>query len=219
MSTSNKKKATVAVLVVLAWGMLAAFGCTPKEGEGSVRSDGTDSNQSAATAAWSAEADCATCHIAEADSAIDASTLYSTHSVHENMSECIDCHADTDEVLTGAHKNYQGEKAKVPAKLKKSDVSEAVCTTSGCHSIDELVATTADYTELAGSNGKIVNPHTMISDEFHKVDGSNGADIQCSSCHKMHETGGIEDRAVLETASKKCAACHHSGVFECNTCH
>ena len=105
----------------------------------------------------------------------------------------------------------------MPKKLKNTAVSEETCLTSGCHSMDELVAATASSTVLTDSNGTVKNPHEMLIDENH-IANSN-ADLACSSCHKMHEENGAESQAVAESAQAKCTGCHHQNVYECGTCH
>ena len=219
MPTLSKNKILTLILAACMATVLMVTGCAPNADGEAEEGKKNDPGLEASATEWSPDTDCAACHSAEASSAGETGALYSTHSVHESMSACADCHVDKDGSLAKAHNNYTSEKAKPPTKLNKTDVSEDVCTTGGCHSISDLVAATSDYQGLADSNGLAVNPHEMVEDEHHKVGGSANADIQCSSCHKMHENGGAESKAVLDTALTKCITCHHAEVFECNTCH
>ena len=200
---------------------LALAACSPQPSSspsGPQGSEGEPSGGQAAVVDWSPEADCMSCHTAEAESMGDATTLYSLHSQHATMNACIDCHGEDLDALAKAHENYASEKARIPTKLKKTDVTDAVCTTSGCHVVSELVELTADV-KLVDSNGTEVNPHSMVGDPKHGVGGTTNSDLTCVSCHEMHAEGSVEGAFVLETANNRCTGCHHHNVYECYTCH
>ena len=95
----------------------------------------------------------------------------------------------------------------MPKKLKKTSVEAETCQAAGCHDLskDEMLALTADVTELTDSEGTMVNPHDVIG----KTEGH--ADILCSDCHNMHK--------AKTNPADTCVSCHHAGVYECNTCH
>lgn len=199
--------------------MLALAACAPTTSPaGSQEPEGGSSDEPAVTMEWSADSNCMSCHTTEAESMGDASTLYSLHSQHATMNACIDCHGEDLDALAKAHENYASEKARIPTKLKKTDVTDAVCTTSGCHVVSELVELTADV-KLVDSNGTEVNPHSMVGDPKHGVGGTTNSDLTCVSCHEMHAEGSVEGAFVLETANNRCTGCHHHNVYECYTCH
>ena len=152
--------------------------------------------------AFSADADCTTCHSTEGDSLGDATMPASNHATQE----CTTCHSDIDSLAT-AHDGVQfGDKT--PKRLKKTTIDITACFSSGCHgSQEDLAAKTEACAILTDANGTVVNPHALPENEDHTT-------IDCGSCHSMHSDDTIED-----TAKKACKGCHHMDVYECNTCH
>lgn len=197
--------------------VLALAACAPSSSDPKGPEEGS-SGKPIAAAAWSPDADCMSCHVSEAESMGDATTLYSLHGKHSTMSACIDCHGEDGAALAKAHENYMGEKARIPSKLKKTDVTDAVCTTSGCHEMGELVGLTADA-PLVDGEGTRVNPHSMVGDPLHGVGGDTGSNLTCVTCHEMHAAGSAEGSFAREAANARCIGCHHADVYECNTCH
>ena len=53
----------------------------------------------------------------------------------------------------------------------------------------------------------MVNPHDL-------PEGADHAKIDCLDCHTAHKA-----QEASETALNTCTGCHHTGVFECGTCH
>jgi hypothetical protein len=117
---------------------------------------------------------------------------------------CSSCHTDDDGALTKAHKSYTT--AKLPEKLRRTDVSSAAC--SGCHGANDLKTATAGLTILTDNTGLTVNPHDLPATETHLIN------ITCASCHKMHSTEPVE-----EIAPEFCVSCHHEDIYTCGTCH
>lgn len=217
-SAGYRKRSSLAAIVaagVLAFSLAA---CSPQAAGDSSRPADDSSAVTPASIPWSQESDCSACHVDEFQSASAGDALYSIHSSLDGMGSCIDCHDDSD-ALSSAHEGYMDEKARLPKKLKETSVSEETCIASGCHVTEDLVAKTADSVALTDAEGTVVNPHSMVTDGNHKVGGSAGADIQCSTCHKMHAVSGTDSAEVVEAASARCKSCHHSDVYECGTCH
>ena len=79
------------------------------------------------------------------------------------------------------------------------------CTT--CHNPDDVKAATEDSVVLTDENGTVVNPHDL-------PEGADHAKIDCLDCHTAHKA-----QEASETALNTCTGCHHTGVFECGTCH
>lgn len=187
---------------------LAAFvvGCAPQQdgGDQGGAADKGSSGGDAIQMAWSPDMDCATCHTAENDTMSKAGMGAEVH-VTEAQTTCSTCHTDT----SGLTKVHEGKTASdtMPKKLKKTEVGVDACQNATCHNLsqDEMLALTANDTQLIDSNGTHVNPHDVIG----KTPGH--ADITCSNCHNMHKDS--------VTAADTCVACHHSGVYECGTCH
>ena len=186
---------------------LGTVGCAPKTADLSETGNGSQTAADESTAmtgdfAFSADADCRTCHSTEGDSLGDATMPASNHATQEGTT----CHSDIDG-LTTAHDGVQfGDKT--PKRLKKTAVDTTACFSSGCHgSQEDLAAKTEACAILTDANGTVVNPHALPENEDH-------ATIDCGSCHSMHSGDAIED-----TAKKACKGCHHMDVYECNTCH
>lgn len=150
--------------------------------------------------AWADETDCTSCHEVPAKSLENETCAASPHTALGLG--CTDCHAD--DVLIDIHSKMKPN-AKVPTKLKKSDLSVETCTT--CHPSEALVEATAGSSALTDSEGTVVNPHDIPDVKEHK-------DISCQSCHKMHA-----ESKPASLAPTLCQDCHHEDVYECYTCH
>lgn len=198
----NKLRAKFAV-VLLCFAIASLVACAPPSKTSSDENDfrGNDSDMQVVLASWSPEADCQACHEKEQESMGDAECLGFLHA----NETCASCHSD--DGLVAVHQSSKG--STVATSLKKTEVDEKTCT--ACHgSYEELVQETADYVELVDSRGTVVNPHAVAeSNERHISEG-----ITCSDCHKMHSTVNVATQA-----KNLCLSCHHSDVFECNTCH
>lgn len=151
---------------------------------------------------WSEESDCGMCHQTESASFEDSSLQASFH----DQSDCLGCHDDAS-ALSQVHEGASSDQ-KMPKKLKETSVTSEACQASGCHALsaDELADKTKDSTALTDSNGKVVNPH--LASEMTPSHVAEG--WSCSDCHGMHKE---------QNAERLCASCHHSGVYECKTCH
>lgn len=149
---------------------------------------------------FSEDADCAACHTTEGDSMADDAMPASNH----EALKCTTCHSD-DKSLEKVHDGVAyGDKT--PKRLKKTSVDTESCGT--CHgSLEELAEQTSKSAALTDKNGTVVNPHALPENEDHES-------VDCASCHSMHK-----DKAVEDTAKKACKGCHHTDVYECNTCH
>lgn len=150
--------------------------------------------------AWADETDCASCHEVPAKS-LENETCAASLRTALGLG-CTDCHAD--DALIDIHGKMKPN-AKVPTKLKKSDLSVETC--AACHSSEALVEATADSSALTDSEGTVVNPHDIPDVKEHK-------DISCQSCHKMHA-----ESKPASMAPTLCQDCHHEDVYECYTCH
>lgn len=175
---------------------LAAVGCAPQKiQQGTV--EGVSGVEPATVAQWSPEADCAPCHSVQAASMTDSACLASKHA----EVACITCHDDV-EALAVVHDG--AESPSEAKKLNSTTLDETVCLS--CHgSWESLAAETQDTTALTDYNGTVVNPHEVLT--VHN-------DVTCTSCHGMHAAENLD-----EAAGKACAKCHHTGVYECYTCH
>ena len=197
----TKKVRYVPLLVTLAALSLcvAVVGCAPKQQAPST-TPAADPVQS--EVAWSMTMDCSVCHTTQNSSLDTENTSAGFHAAH-TQTTCTTCHAD-EAALTQAHAKATADK-KMPNKLKKTTVT---CQTSGCHDIsqEEMLALTADITELTDIEGTMVNPHDVIG----KTEGHS--EITCYSCHQQHDGNDV-------LAQETCISCHHSGVYTCNTCH
>jgi hypothetical protein len=124
---------------------------------------------------------------------------------------CLDCHeADISTQMKEFQVQLSGEYRLPLAKMATDD---SFCLRDGCHTRDEIVAATADYTAGAGTN---VSPHEITVDRnaAQKQDPHNsGAEtIACSTCHTSHRPSA-EIRYCYD-------ACHHTETFEvCSDCH
>ena len=113
MARGKMVRAGIAASVAALALALAACSPQPSSPSGPQGSEGEPSGGAAVAVDWSPEADCMSCHTAEAESMGDATTLYSLHSQHATMNACIDCHGEDQAALAKAHENYMGEKARM----------------------------------------------------------------------------------------------------------
>ena len=150
--------------------------------------------------AWAEATPCAACHETQAEAADDETCTLSVHAPLELV--CIDCHVD--DTLVELHANAKPD-AKLPSKLKKSDVPAEAC--MACHTSDALIEATARSEVLKDADGTVVNPHDLPVVKDHKK-------IDCDSCHKMHAASSPKN-----VADELCVSCHHEDVYECYTCH
>lgn len=177
-------------------------GCAPQQT--TLDNAGTAEFATVGTAAtafeWSPEADCATCHVKQASSTADAQCLASTH----EDSACNSCHSDS-EGLQNVHEGVASAEVEL-TRLKKTDIDSSYCLT--CHdSYEALAGKTVDSQACTDKNGLVVNPHGLPTNVEHE-------DIDCASCHIMHDS-----RAAADQAESLCGSCHHESVYECFTCH
>lgn len=187
----------------------------------------------AADSAWSMDADCASCHTKEAQTHVviegaedagaadvgDAAKPASKDAASEPTAAgadplplaavhqavpCTGCHSD-EKVLSTVHDGVTAD-SKLPKRLRKAKIDEALCL--GCHgSYEDLAKKTADCAVLTDSAGTVANPHDL-------PEGADHAKIDCLDCHTAHKA-----QEASETALNTCTGCHHTGVFECGTCH
>lgn len=207
MSHKTPLKKITAILAISA--LLAALAaCAPQPSGGNVTQAGASDSSEAGAAdstmqmdwTWAPDSDCAACHAQEAASQDDASSPASFHAA----TPCASCH-DDEEGLASAHNGVSAGDA-TPGKLAETSMGEQVCL--GCHeSYDELAAKTKGSESLIDADGTVVNPHELPENADHES-------LRCSTCHKLH---GDEDAG--KRAKQICLSCHHSDVFECNTCH
>lgn len=199
---NRKSRALIVFCIAAALSFpLLLFGCSPNASENAPASA---NQQSAADFVWANDSDCSMCHGTESASLGDTSTAASVHDAE--VTSCVTCHTD-EAGLASAHEGATPESAEKRAtKLRSTSIDEAACLT--CHdSYEELASKTAGSTVLTDSQGRVVNPHALPESEDH-------ADANCTSCHVMHSA-----ESASESAPAYCQACHHSNVYECNTCH
>lgn len=194
------EKALGAAVMALAIALVS--GCAPQQT--TLDNAGTAEFVTVGTAAtafeWSPEADCATCHVKQASSTADAQCLASTH----EDSACNSCHSDS-EGLQNVHEGVASAEVEL-TRLKKPDIDSSYCLT--CHdSYEALAGKTVDSQACTDKNGLVVNPHGLPTNVEHE-------DIDCASCHIMHDS-----RAAADQAESLCGSCHHENVYECFTCH
>lgn len=200
------------------------------------------------TVAWSMDTDCTVCHTkeaaahalpeaaeanadsddaaaaeapAEVEEADDASTkadaAKATESDASDADEavvplaalhgalpCTSCHSD-EEALEKVHDGVTADD-RMPKRLRKAKIGEELCLT--CHgSYEELASATEEDQMLVDGLGTAVNPHDLPEVEDHQK-------LDCLDCHAMHK-----EQSSMETAMNTCTGCHHTGTFECGTCH
>jgi len=153
---------------------------------------------------WSEKSDCGSCHVTEFKSTTD--NKYGSYPHYQEGNDCFDCHLNTGSVLNKVHENYAT--GKVPTELKKTQVLDATCLTSGCHNKDDNKKATAASKVLTDAKGKVQNPHDMPDKLEHNTM------VNCMSCHTMHKVLNLDS-----TARGVCLGCHHQNEYECYTCH
>ena len=159
----------------------------------------------AATLEWSPEANCASCHIPQAESFNDERTLGFIH--HQTAATCATCH--TDEAMLKLVHEEMSPSAVLPSQLLLTKVNRNVCLT--CHqSFQVLAERTSNFEGLIDQNGLIINPHALPKSQSY-------ARITCANCHKMHQHGNAAD--AIDSAMYTCQSCHHAKVFTCSGCH
>ena len=205
MKPIKRLRKPLAALAVVA-AIIIAAGCSP-QGEEPKTAEGPDPAEQTAAADpasdWSLATDCTTCHSTEAATTTEASLGAGAHATAAGT-DCATCHSD-EAALATVHQGADATGA-MPQKLRKTSVEAQTCQAAGCHdlSTEEMLALTADVTDLTDSKGTTVNPHEVMG-----ITPGHG-DIACSDCHGMHR-----ETAAADT----CVGCHHAGVYECNTCH
>ena len=185
---------------------------------------------------WSIDLDCTECHQAEFESLNQINSDIRDNSEDKNRSsvstesntvesgpaelaksvdtyasdhynnrevDCITCHVDNEDLERGHKRLNSGKKA---TRLKKTDVADEVCLT--CHDSKILSEATADSTALTDSEGNVANPHALPDSS------SSHAEITCVECHTAHDGA-----TAIDNAENECKSCHHTGVYECGTCH
>ena len=132
----------------------ALYACAPQAAPQEGKADGGKAAQTEPVAIdWSPTADCAVCHVTEAESATDAACDASQHA---DMT-CIECHTDESQLATMHEGKTTGDR--MPMRLKKTTVDKSLCTP--CHDQATIAAASADCTVLTDVNGKTVNPHEL----------------------------------------------------------
>lgn len=201
---SNRKRQGIALAVIasvalLALALLPLIGCAPQNASSDTLQQGsTENTDQETTITWSADMDCATCHLAEDESRNNSACLASRHEAET----CTTCHtASTSLEETHASATATGT---MPAKLsKKNTISDETCL--NCHGTwEELADKSVDVTVFTDANGTVANPHALDRSGDHQI-------ITCITCHTMHK----EQEDQMNT----CLSCHHEDVFECYTCH
>jgi predicted CXXCH cytochrome family protein len=207
MKAKHKKLLVVTVLMLLMTALLVIVGCAPKpqDGKNGGSTSNGDDNPGIESPGWSMSSDCESCHAVEVASSTDQATSYGWHSAEPGVT-CTTCHTDDNGKLTAAHAKYMTSSD--PTNLRRTQVLSSSCLASGCHDEKELTAATASSTVLTDANGMTVNPHDIPDTATHV------AQINCSSCHKMHAPYDVD-----KTAEDLCIGCHHEEIYECNTCH
>jgi len=206
----NKRKYLRILSFIVFFGLcLVLVACAPKTDTTDPAGNGnTEGNGSATTDFnWSVESNCSTCH----ERSVTSLTRLSCEAAQANAPNdtCMICHDDTTGVKAAHAAVKLSDTAGDGTRLKKSEISESVCL--ACHDLEELKSTTADNTELTDNSGIVVNPHEVSTTL--NINGNHSSAI-CSSCHKMHST-----EAIGNTAERFCLDCHHTGDYECGTCH
>lgn len=195
----KKNKVIAAIILASCLALpLALSACAPQTRELGSAPEPDDATTVAIV--WSPDSDCAICHVAEQSSYDDTACGASQH--QEQI--CESCH-DDEATLSTVHEGKTGSD-KMPKRLKETEVAEDTCLSCHFNTREELAAATADVV-LSDAKGTSVNPHQLPQGESHDS-------IRCGDCHGMHD-----GEALLEKANGECASCHHSGVFECYTCH
>ncbi len=196
------EKASVFAAAVAVVAACAVSGCAPNASNpASDTALGDGAGTAGVSIDWSVESDCGTCHAKEDLSMAEASGSVGAH----GALACTDCHED-ESILAEAHADATADKAAQVRGLRQTQVSEEACL--ACHeSWEALSQQTSASDALTDAAGKVVNPHQLPANSEHEG-------VTCSSCHDMHSGKDAE-----QSASEYCTTCHHSGVYECYTCH
>ncbi len=173
---------------------------------------------------WSMDSSCGACHTKEAatqeaaieekagpaeakdgaiatDETVDDTTPLAA--AHAALS-CTSCHSDA-KALEKVHDGATADD-RMPKRLRKAKISTELCIS--CHgSYEELAAATQEEQALTDGVGRTVNPHDLPAVEEHEK-------IDCLDCHSMHK-----EQSSTTAAMNTCTGCHHTGTFECGTCH
>lgn len=194
-----KKSVLMALTCGVACAMVSMAACAPKQ---AVVDDQASEGKTVPVVevSWSPDGDCVVCHDAQ------GSTMASIPcaAAGSRDMECSACHTDQ-AGLAVVHEGVTTED-KTPKRLKQTTVSSEAC--ESCHDgLDVLATETVDSTVLTDSKGTVVNPHDLPVNDRHET-------MVCGDCHAMHDSGDVR-----ETAPKACSSCHHTGVYECGTCH
>jgi len=188
------------VFILILFLLVLSAACAPRSLKD--RSENTDQETAFQEFTWSASSDCGVCHTNATQSFTDPASIAEKHPELEK--DCFSCHTDQD-TIKEAHASVTLDSQKTRATLKKTEVSEAACTS--CHPQEEIAEATVSCIALTDSAGTVVNPHERPISESH-------AKTTCASCHKIHSE---EPASVV--APDLCTNCHHASVYECHTCH
>lgn len=88
----------------------------------------------------------------------------------------------------------------------KEPINDSLCLR--CHK-DELSFPLPSEIDLVDSEGARISAHNIPESPSHES-------IRCIDCHQNH---AVQEEPASETALQLCESCHHTGVFECNSCH
>lgn len=174
--------------------IVSLFACSPQE-----QSSGQKNIGDRVAVAWSADAECTTCH-----NSFSATTGTAAFAHESNGFDCYTCHSKQ-EMLEVHEKN--GNSGRTPTGLRFSSVTNEACMNSVCHPNSEDFVAATENVVLTDEKGTSENPHAVLSRGEHK-------DILCADCHTMHEVSN-----PAEVSEATCFGCHHEKVFECGTCH
>lgn len=208
MKKAITKGAFMSILIaILSMGALAS--CTPshpfseQNAHDSEEKESEENIPETSAIEWSDDIECARCHTTEQESLSDQTKGAATHQALA-QTNCTVCHANK-ESLTRVHLETSPD-SPAPKNLRDTSVGNETCKSAKCHNDQEfLIESTKNYSGLVDSRGTIVNPHNVIGLT------AGHADITCADCHSMH--------GKTLVAEELCVSCHHSGVYECNTCH
>jgi len=190
-----KIKTSITAAVAIATLCFCLAACAP---EPTGKPSGSDSADVAFE--WTESSDCSVCHVDEAETQEDPNRQIAA--MHSAVA-CISCHNDVGG-LEQAHSEVELDDNASLAILSVTEVSSEAC--KGCHD-DQDYSPEACGMLLVDKNGLEVNPHDVPSNADHDT-------MSCGSCHDMHSSKSLE-----ETARNACAECHHTGTYECYTCH
>lgn len=204
-----EKRAQVVKRVVTAAMVLGVIafvvGCAPQQPSSGDSAGKPAASNSSSQADWSMSSDCMTCHTTEAKTMASGASGACVHAT-KSEAKCASCHTDE----AGLQKAHQKATATstMPKRLNKTAITADACKNTQCHNLTdaEFKALTAAV-PLVDQRGTTVNQHDVVG----LTPGHS--DITCGNCHTMHtESTEVDGKAA-------CLSCHHSDVFECNTCH